>query len=239
MVEGMEITQQVAKASARLFARFCTADERKQPPPPAAVLIGRVITAAASPKPAADAADLRAALALVAADQWATESRELNLIRLARDRGLPWRDIAWSLGLDSPQAAEKRFQRLARPPETLIYAFRVAESDEPWYGKPDALPTGSYETGLIHFNPARPGPFQDHTLELRYGPVDEEVMPGPMRAYAQVNNRRIAVTALVQNTLFTSEIREALDAAKQGGIREALNAAQGGLGEAIRAARGY
>lgn len=234
----MEITQQVTKAAARLFTRYCTAEERKQPPPPAAVLISRVVTAAASPKPTADAADLRAALALVAADQWATESRELNLIKLARDRGMSWRDIAWSLGLDSPQAAEKRFQRLARPPETLIYAFRVAESDEPWYGKPDALPTGSYETGFIDFNPARPGPFRGHTLELRYGPVEEECLPGPMRAYALVNNRRIAATAVVQNTLFTSEIREALDAA-QGGLREALDAAQGGLGEALRAAKGY
>ena len=88
-----------------------------------------------SPWPTADAADLRDALALVAADQWATEARELNLIKFARDRKMSWRDIAWSLGLDSPQAAEKRFQRLTRPPETLIYAFRVAESDGPWYGK--------------------------------------------------------------------------------------------------------
>jgi hypothetical protein len=234
----MEITQQVAKAVGRLFMRYCSAEERKQPPPPAAVLISRVLTAAASPEPTADAADLRDALALVAADQWATEARELNLIKLARDRKMSWRDIAWSLGLDSPQAAEKRFQRLTRPPEILIYAFRVAESDEPWYGKPGALPPGSYETGFIHFNPARPGPFQGHMLELRYGPVDEEVMPGPMRAYAQVDNRRIAVTALVQNTLFTSEIREALDAA-QGGLREALDAAQGGLGDALRAQGGY
>jgi hypothetical protein len=223
----VEIAQQVVKAVARLFTRYCTVEERKQPPPPAAVLISRVLTAAASPKPTADVADLRDALALVAADQWATEARELNLIKLARDRKMSWRDIAWSLGLDSPQAAEKRFQRLTRPPEALIYSFRVAEPDEPWHGKPGALPPGSYETGFIHFNPARPGPFQGQTLELRYGPVDEEVMPGPMRAYAQVNNRRIAVTALVQNTLFTSEIREALDAA------------QGGLGDALRAARGY
>ncbi len=225
----MELTQQVAKASARLFARYCTAKERQQPPPPAAVLISRVLTAAASQEPTADVADLRAALALVAADQWATEARELNLIKLARDRGMSWRDIAWSLGLDSPQAAEKRFQRLARPPEALIYAFRINEPGEPWYGNPDALRSG-YETGFIEFNPARPGPFRGYTLEVRYGPTEEECLPGPMRAYAQVNNRRIAVTAVVQNTLFPTDIREALDAAR---VRP------GELGEAIRAARGY
>lgn len=224
----MEFTQQVARAVDRLFTRYCTDEEREQPPPTAAILICRVITAAASRKPSADTADLRAALALVAADQWATESRELNLIILARKQGMSWRDIAWSLDLDSPQAAEKRFQRLSRPPESLIYAFRVADG-EPWHGRPQALPTGIHETGFIDFNPARPGPFRGCTLEVRYGPTDEECMPGPMRAYAQVNNRRIALTARVQNILFATDLREALNAARveQDELSEAIRAAMG------------
>jgi hypothetical protein len=123
-------------------------------------------------------------------------------MNLARARGLSWRDIAWSLDLDSSQAAEKRFQRLTRPPETTIYAFRINEPGEPWHGNPDALPSLSYETGFIEFNPARPGPFRGHTLEVRYGPAEEDWMPGPMRAYALVNNRRIPVTARVQMMLF-------------------------------------
>ncbi len=186
----------------RLVNRYCTEQERKQPPPDTAVLIRRVLSKVALASSATDVDDLRSALALVAADRWATDSRELNLIELARRRGMSWRDIAWSLDLDSAQAAEKRFQRLARPPEALIYAFRVAEPGEPWHGKPDALPQGYFETGVIDFNPARPGPYQGRRLELRYGPVDEDCMPAPMRAYAAVNNRRVALTAEVQSSIF-------------------------------------
>jgi hypothetical protein len=198
---SMEVTQQVARANERLVSRYGNEEERKQHWPDPAVLIRRVLVAAAKPKPTADIADLRAALALVAADRWATETRELDLINLARARGMSWRDIAWSLDLDSSQAAEKRFQRLTRPPEAMIYAFRINEPGEPWHGNPDALRTG-YETGFIEFNPARPGPFRGHTLEVKYGSAEEELMPGPMRAYAQVNNRRIPVTARVQMMLF-------------------------------------
>lgn len=201
IVGDMELTQQVARASERLVSRYCTEEERKKPWPDAAELISRVLKAAAQPRPTADIADLRAALALVAADRWATEKREQNLINLARNRGMSWRDIAWSLDLDSSQAAEKRFQRLTRPPEAMIYAFRIDEPGEPWHGNPDALRSG-YETGFIEFNPARPGPFRGYTLEVRYGPVDEELMPGPMREYVPVNNRRIAVTVRVQRMLF-------------------------------------
>jgi hypothetical protein len=39
-------------------------------------------------------------------------------------------------------------------------------------------------------------------LELRYGPVDAEPMPPHLRAYALVNGRRIAPTAVVQKELF-------------------------------------
>ena len=128
--------------------------------------------------------------------------REVNLIRLARSRGMSWRDIAWSLDLDSAQAAEKRFRRLTQPPEAMIYAFRVAGPGRPWLGNPEALTDRSYETGIIHFNPARPGPFRGQMLEVRYGPADEGCWPGPMHAYAAVNNPRIALTAEIQMGLF-------------------------------------
>jgi hypothetical protein len=93
--------------------------------------------------------------------------------------------------------------RLARTPDTLIYAFRVAgEKGEQWHGQAGALPSGEYETGLIEFNPAWPGPFTGQALEVRYGPVDDEFMPPYLRAYALVNNRRVAATAAVQQILF-------------------------------------
>jgi hypothetical protein len=114
---------------------------------------------------------------------------------------MSWRDIAWSLDLDSAQAAEKRFQRLTRRPEALIYAFKVEGPGERWHGKPEAL-RDNYETGTIDFNPARPGPFRGQILEVRYGQVDEACMPGPMRAYTLVNNRRVALTAEIQMILF-------------------------------------
>jgi hypothetical protein len=126
--------------------------------------------------------------------------REVNLTELARRRGMAWRDIAWSLGLDSAQAAQKRFQKLTREPEILFYAFRAA-GDKAWHGKPDLLPNGRYEAGRLDFNPARPSPFRG-SLEIRYGPVDEECPSAPMRAYALVNNRRVALTTAVQDELF-------------------------------------
>jgi hypothetical protein len=194
-------------AQRRLAARFGTATatgNRGRPhEPQPAELIQRVIAAAASGQPAADNTDIRSALALVAADRWATESREANLITLARQRQLPWREIAQHLGLGSEQAAQQRYQRLSRSPEVLIYAFRVAgEQDAPWHGHPNALPAGEYQTGTIYFQPAQPGPFSGQTLELRYDPVDLDCEPGHLRAYAQVGARRIAPTTEVQQELF-------------------------------------
>ena len=142
-------------------------------------------------------------MSLLAIDRWEAESREASLIALARRRGLPWREIALHLGLDSGQAAQQRAERLTRPPATLIYAFRAADDDgAPWHGNPDALPPGEYEIGTIFFHPARPGPFSGRLLELRYGPVDDQCEPSYLRAYATVNNRRVAATTAVQKELF-------------------------------------
>ena len=201
---GMNKNELIAWAQRRLLDRYGTAGERRNPQPPSAgSLIQRVLQAALSPKPQADDTDLRAAMALVAADRWEAESREANLIALARGRGLPWREIALHLGLDSGQAAQQRADRLNRPPATLIYAFRAAdEAGAPWHGNPDALPPGEYETATIYFNPAQPRPFSGRLLELRYGPVDEGCEPSYLRAYTTVNNRRVAPTTAVQKELF-------------------------------------
>jgi hypothetical protein len=195
----------ITLAHSRLVDRFGTAEERRDggAPPPAGTLIQRVLKAALSPEPAVDDADLRAAVALIAIDRWEAESREADLIALARRRGLSWREIAAHLGLDSGQAAQQRAERLTRPPATLIYAFRAAgEEAAPWHGDPGALPPGDYETGTILVSPARPGPFSGRLLELRYGPVDDQCEPSYLRAYATVNNRRVAATTAVQKELF-------------------------------------
>jgi hypothetical protein len=130
-------------------------------------------------------------------------SRELNVMELLRQRGVSWREIAWHRGLDSAQRAQQRFQRLSRRPAILIYAFRIAdEPDVPWHGNVDALAPDEYETGLIDFNPARPGPYSGKTLEVRYGDVGDDGMEPYLRGFAMVNNRRIGTRADVQQELF-------------------------------------
>lgn len=51
---------------------------------------------------------------------------------------------------------------LHAPRPGLIYAFQLL-GDRPgrWYGEPEALPEGSYQTGTINFNP---GPNPSRTL---------------------------------------------------------------------------
>jgi hypothetical protein len=169
--------------------------------------------------PADDPADLLAALQLTTQDQANAQSREVNVVSRLRAKGVPWRVIAQYRGLDSAQAAQQRYDRITRRSprasqpgapgamlvaETLIYAFRIAgEPEAPWFGDPDLLPEGQYATELFPFLPAVPRPpFSGRTLEVRYGPVEAEVLPGYLRAIPQIGNRRIAMTAAVQEALF-------------------------------------
>jgi hypothetical protein len=90
------------------------------------------------------------------------------VIARLRERGVSWREVAHHRGLQSAQAAQQRYERLTRPPEAVIYAFRTAdEPGAPWHGAPDALPDGHYQTGTIDFNPAAPRPYSGRALELR------------------------------------------------------------------------
>lgn len=63
-----------------------------------------------------EAADLRAALALVAAARGEMDAVETALLFLARAEGLTWPQIAESLGLRSAQAAQQRLDRLSDRP---------------------------------------------------------------------------------------------------------------------------
>ena len=200
--------QRVTAAYERLLDRFGTPAEKtaldRSAPlerPAEADLINRAIHNARHSS--AGTTELRAALELAGLDQQAAETREINVVARLRERGVSWREIAHHRGLQSAQAAQQRYDRLTRPPEAVIYAFRAAdEPGAPWHGTPDALPADQYETGWIDFNPAFPRPYSGRRLELLYGPAGIEVMEPHLRAYALVNGRRIAVTKAVQIELF-------------------------------------
>ncbi len=63
-------------------------------------------------EPDVDADDLIAALTLLPDVRADLDSTELQLLKIARGRGMTWQDIAFSLGLNTPQAAKQRFERL-------------------------------------------------------------------------------------------------------------------------------
>jgi hypothetical protein len=203
------ITQQrITAAYHRLLERFGTPSEKSAVNrratlelPTEADLMSRAIDDARNPS--AGTTDLRAALELAGLDQRNAETREINVVARLRERGVSWREVAHHRGLQSAQAAKQRYERLARQPEIVIYAFRPAdEENAPWHGAQDALPDGLYETGTIDFNPAAQRPYSGRTLELRYGPADLPVMEPHLRAYAHVNGRRVAATAGIQIELF-------------------------------------
>jgi hypothetical protein len=76
-----------------------------------AALAGGMVPVAAD-EPAPDETDLAAALTLVPQARADLENVELALLTAARARGMTWQDIAFSLGLSTPQAAQQRRDRL-------------------------------------------------------------------------------------------------------------------------------
>ncbi|MEV4346776.1 DNA-binding protein [Actinoplanes sp. NPDC049596] len=63
-------------------------------------------------EPDIDQDDLVAALTLMPSVRADVDATELHLMKIARSRGLTWQDIAFSLGLNTPQAAKQRYERL-------------------------------------------------------------------------------------------------------------------------------
>ena len=79
----------------------------------AAALLGGGAVAHLEGEPPLDEDDVIAALTLVP-HVWAEiDELELSLLQLARLRGMPWVQVAFALGLASPQAAQQRHHRLA------------------------------------------------------------------------------------------------------------------------------
>jgi hypothetical protein len=64
-------------------------------------------------EPEVDHADITAALSLVPLVRGDMDELETGLLRMARGRGMTWQQIAFGLGLGTPQAARQRYERLA------------------------------------------------------------------------------------------------------------------------------
>ncbi|MFF4954976.1 DNA-binding protein [Streptomyces chattanoogensis] len=64
-------------------------------------------------EPEVDQADITAALSLVPLVRGEMDELETGLLSMARGRGMTWQEIAFGLGLGTPQAARQRYERLA------------------------------------------------------------------------------------------------------------------------------
>ncbi|WP_049558371.1 hypothetical protein [Nonomuraea sp. SBT364] len=64
-------------------------------------------------EPEVDRADIVAALSLLPQARAEADDLEAGLLQMARGRGMTWQEIAFGLGLGTPQAARQRYERLA------------------------------------------------------------------------------------------------------------------------------
>lgn len=64
-------------------------------------------------EPEVDRADITAALTLLPLVRGELDELEAGLLRMARGRGMTWPEVAFGLGLGTPQAARQRYERLA------------------------------------------------------------------------------------------------------------------------------
>ncbi|WBO68371.1 DNA-binding protein [Streptomyces camelliae] len=64
-------------------------------------------------EPEVDHADITAALSLVPLVRAELDELEAGLIKMARGRDMTWPEVAFGLGLGTPQAARQRYERLA------------------------------------------------------------------------------------------------------------------------------
>ncbi|MGR6912677.1 DNA-binding protein [[Actinomadura] parvosata] len=116
--------QRVYASLHRIAERHAATDEqrRRQIHPSAlapheAVRLVTFLLSGAAPlddgEAAVDHADITAALTLVPLVRGELDALEATLLQLARGRGMTWQDIAFGLGLGTPQAARQRYERLA------------------------------------------------------------------------------------------------------------------------------
>lgn len=113
----------------RIAERHAATDEQRRRqvhpgvigPHEAVRLVAFLLSGAALPQdgePEVDRADITAALSLVPRARAEMDELEAGLLQMARGRGMTWPEIAFGLGLRSPQAARQRYERLADRTET-------------------------------------------------------------------------------------------------------------------------
>ncbi|MFE1853977.1 DNA-binding protein [Streptomyces sp. NPDC002387] len=116
--------QRVYASLSRISERHAATDEQRRRqihplvvgPHEAVRLVSFLLSGAAQPddgEPAVDHADITAALTLVPLVRGEMDELETGLLQMARGRGMTWQEIAFGLGLGTPQAARQRYERLA------------------------------------------------------------------------------------------------------------------------------
>ncbi|MFG1859312.1 DNA-binding protein [Microbispora bryophytorum] len=115
--------QRVHASLFRVAERHATTDEQRgrqvhpsvMGPHEAVRLVSFLLSGAAQlddGEPEVDQADITAALTLVPQARAEMDELEAALLRMARGRGMTWQEIAFGLGLGTPQAARQRYERL-------------------------------------------------------------------------------------------------------------------------------
>ncbi|MDX3283359.1 DNA-binding protein [Streptomyces scabiei] len=121
--------QRVYTSLFRIAERHAATDEQRRRqvhphvlgPHEAIRLVSYLLSGAALPddgETEVDRADITAALTLIPLARGEMDELELGLLDMARGRGMTWPEIAFGLGLGSPQAARQRHERLTSRTET-------------------------------------------------------------------------------------------------------------------------
>ncbi|MEU5087626.1 DNA-binding protein [Streptomyces sp. NPDC021356] len=116
-------TQRVYASLFRIAERHAATDQQRRRqvhprmlgPHEAVRLVSFLLSGAALPEggePEVDRADITAALTLVPLARAEMDELEAGLLGMARGRGMTWPEIAFGLGLATPQAARQRYERL-------------------------------------------------------------------------------------------------------------------------------
>ncbi|MFD5658304.1 DNA-binding protein [Streptomyces hirsutus] len=116
--------QRVHASLFRIAERHAATDEQRRRqvhpavlgPHEAVRLVSFLLSGAAQREdgePEVDRADITAALSLVPLVRGEMDELETGLLQMARGRGMTWQDIAFGLGLGTPQAARQRYERLS------------------------------------------------------------------------------------------------------------------------------
>jgi hypothetical protein len=121
-------------------------------------------------------------------------------------RTMPLADVAGLLGVSvqrASQMATSKHSGKKRPAPSVIYAVRIA-GEETWLGQPEALPEGDYQTVLWHPKTGRGNRFDDADLEVRIGPVEDDLLPS-FYTFTTLAGRRVRPTRAVHELVFGTD----------------------------------